>query len=277
MHNPRKKGREAINGNKVRRQLVATIKSRDRLVERLLEKDGARLVTLVNNRGDTALHIAASGGDAIVTRLLLQYGSSVNTRDARGCTPLMLAAESRDTETVDILLRYGADYRCTDTSGLTALYYAYGCKSSMRLLIEHGADVNFVNGEHGTILRMAIIHGNEDLVCQLLRYGADVTSQDRQGRTALHHAVAYGRRFVLEMLLKQDSSGIDIQDSNNDTALHLAIRSEVLVRMLLNYGANADLKNGHTPRELAMKLLDPNGGICQLLSDGDSAKSNTAK
>ena len=269
----RRRGRELLNRNKVRRELVSHIEAKDILLARLLEKDGPRLVNMLNNRGDSALHIAASGGDAVATKLLLKYGSDVNIRDRGGCTPLMLAAGAGNLATLDVLLENGADYNCTDSTGVSALYYAYGCRNSMRRLLEYGADVNFMNGGHGTVLKVAIAHGSEESVCLLLEYGARVTLQDAQGRTALHHAVIHGRQFLLEMLLEQDSSGIDIQDSNNDTALHLAVRSEVLVRVLLDYGANAELRNGHTVRELAQKLLGSHNGVCQMLSNVDGKQA----
>ncbi len=63
-------------------------------------------------------------GAAAVERvidLLLAHGAVLNAADDRGRTALMIAASLGDAATVDILLRRGADRAFKDKDGKTAL------------------------------------------------------------------------------------------------------------------------------------------------------------
>ena len=58
----------------------------------LLDKQA--IIDLVNNRGDTALHISASYGKVKVVELLLSYGANVCIRNNLGQTCLDVAVQS---------------------------------------------------------------------------------------------------------------------------------------------------------------------------------------
>ena len=58
----------------------------------------------------------------------------------------------------------------------------------LRLLVQHGADVN-VRDEHGqTALHIASRHNNIRVLHELVCGGADCHAVDRLGRSAIHHA-----------------------------------------------------------------------------------------
>ena len=59
---------------------------------------------------------------------------------------------------------------------------------TMRLLIEHGADVKAQDETQSTPLHMASYSGIPDLVQLLIEHGADSNGQDRSQRTPLHLA-----------------------------------------------------------------------------------------
>ena len=60
--------------------------------------------------------------------------------------------------------------------------------SIMRLLIEHGADVNAQDETQSTPLHLASYSGIPDLVLLLIEHGADINGRDRSQRTPLHLA-----------------------------------------------------------------------------------------
>lgn len=59
---------------------------------------------------------------------------------------------------------------------------------TMRLLIEHGADVTAQDETLSTPLHMASSSGIPDLVQLLIEHGADANGQDQSHRTPLHLA-----------------------------------------------------------------------------------------
>ncbi|EMD34292.1 hypothetical protein CERSUDRAFT_140685 [Gelatoporia subvermispora B] len=59
----------------------------------------------------------------------------------------------------------------------------------VRLLIDHGANVNAESGEFGTALVAACAGGYDDIARLLVKKGADVKARDSGGRTALQIAM----------------------------------------------------------------------------------------
>jgi len=97
----------------------------------------------------SALHDAASKGDAATVKRLLQGGTfrrpaDVNARDSDGDTPLHLAAESGCAEAVRLLLQDGGDVHAREEGGNTPLHRACIRRhiDVIRMLLQHGADAN---------------------------------------------------------------------------------------------------------------------------------------
>jgi hypothetical protein len=85
----------------------------------------ALLLDARNERGQTALHIAArSGHEHVVAALLRAEAADPNTSDKIGATPLHSAAVYGHLSVVRLLLSQGADPAATDAKALTALEWA---------------------------------------------------------------------------------------------------------------------------------------------------------
>ena len=62
---------------------------------------------------------------------------------------------------------------------------------TVRVLIEHGADVTMQDRAHSTPLHLASSRGSTETVRLLLQHGADVATQDENNRTPLHLASSW--------------------------------------------------------------------------------------
>jgi len=112
---------------------------------------------------------------------------------SNGAPPLIEATLNGQTDTVRSLLRSGADTNAVYRTN-TALTYAArdGFLDIARLLIDAGADVNWIDGEGVTPLILASFKDHEAIVRLLLDHGADPTIQDQWNRTALDYALRRG-------------------------------------------------------------------------------------
>ncbi|MEP9358940.1 ankyrin repeat domain-containing protein [Sphingomonas sp. KR3-1] len=90
----------------------------------LLQQDDID-ANLKDNRGNTALLIAAERGWGEGVSILIKYGANVNTQNASGETPLIRAVQVHEIEVVRQLLAAGANPDRTDNvTGKSARDYA---------------------------------------------------------------------------------------------------------------------------------------------------------
>ncbi len=113
--------KEAGSGNGA---LHIIVPERDLTWLSFLIAKGAR-VDQQNNRGDTALTLAAQHGWVEGAELLLSRKASVDLANNKGETPLILAVQRRELPLVRLLLSHGANPSRTDSvAGYSALDYA---------------------------------------------------------------------------------------------------------------------------------------------------------
>jgi ankyrin repeat protein len=109
-------------------------------------------VNVRSKLGRTPLLIAATyDGATEAARLLIEKSADVNAADENGASVLEQAAGSNNIEVVRFLLAKGAKVNAVDKLGFTPLLAATGNGDRntdlVKLLIEHGADVNVVSGD----------------------------------------------------------------------------------------------------------------------------------
>jgi ankyrin repeat protein len=79
----------------------------------------------INKPGWTALHYAATSGNVVIIKMLLEHYAYVDTESPNGSTPLMMAAKYGTGDAVRALLDGGADPMVKNSLDLTALDFAY--------------------------------------------------------------------------------------------------------------------------------------------------------
>eukprot|EP01113_Clastostelium_recurvatum_P000620 TRINITY_DN10290_c0_g1_i1.p1 TRINITY_DN10290_c0_g1~~TRINITY_DN10290_c0_g1_i1.p1 ORF type:complete len:595 (+),score=110.66 TRINITY_DN10290_c0_g1_i1:11-1795(+) len=199
-------------------------------------------------------------------------GAHLCTMDARGHSPLHIAAEVGNIQLLQLFLSYKVDIN-VNKEGFTPLHSAclHGQESSVKALIQHGADVNAkmpfkckyrVDGDTmdvgSTALSIAAARGFVPIVKRLLRKGAHVNSVSPVAETPLNVATKHGQIQSVTALLDH---GADIQrrDEQGFTALHVAAyeNHSHIVKLLLKRGADIDAKDHvqkATPLQIAIRF-----------------------
>ncbi|CAM9733023.1 unnamed protein product [Lampetra fluviatilis] len=244
---------------------VALQQAHERVVELLLEGDARGRVRL------PALHIAARKDDTRSAALLLHSGTNGSSG---GSTQQQQQPESEHAK-----------------SGFTPLHIAahYGNVNVARLLLECGADPNYMANNGISPLHVAAKRGHSELVTLLLSQGGNIDARTRDGLTPLHCAARSGHDGTLEILLEQGAPilaktknglsplhmaaqgdhvgcvrGLGARDAPVDdatldslTALHVAAHCGHYrsAKLLLELGAEPDARalNGFTPLHIASK------------------------
>lgn len=130
-----------------------------------------------------------------LVRLLLDYGRYPNTLRINAIDPLHTVASLGWTAIVAILLefKFGTNVNSkSESEGLTPLIEAAKgrCADTVRLLLDHGADVNVMTEDHRwlrysrTGLRMTARYRHPQIIELLLQRGADLQIQTKDGETA---------------------------------------------------------------------------------------------
>lgn len=167
--------------------------------------------------------------------------------------PFHCAAQHGHTQVAEILLAEKADVSMQDRKVFTPLDYAVhlGNKIEMvRLLLRAGA-TNVQNGCGFTPLHHTAECGYVQMVEILLKEGrTDVNVRDKKGRTPLHYAAGHGHTQVVEVLLEKGAD-VNLQDEGGRTPLHYAADNGYtqIAEALLKGGADVDVqdKEGRTP------------------------------
>ena len=225
---------------------------------------------------DSTLCVAAVMGHIGVVELLLEKGANIEGICSLRRTPLHLAALLENIAMVDLLLQKGAntearttwtlDFPNVKTKGDEAYQRSFdpsqvfsnagsidrtvlqlaameGSEKVVRLLVDHGADIEATSDGGVTALLDAASKGHVLVVGLLLEKGADIKAVDNRIWTALHRAASGDQVPVVRMLLEKGAE-IKAVDNRRWTALHHAAfyGHSTMVQFLLDMGADANVR-----------------------------------
>ena len=204
-------------------------------------------------------YVAAFGHFSLAHRLISQCPQDLHSMDNNGCTPLHIAVLAGKSEV-------------------------------SQLLIEHSINLDIRDTEDWTLLHMAAYRGLFEVSRILLERSGAIKSclnmQNKQGRTALHLASRWYHSSIVALLLKFGAD-VKVQDDDNMTPLHLALRgppvlqwavhderSSAIAQLLLAHGASVHVRDKYnqTPLHLASSYQCPST-VALLLKLGADADS----
>jgi serine/threonine-protein phosphatase 6 regulatory ankyrin repeat subunit B len=230
----------------------------------LVNGDILRDVDESNERGETALQLAARRGHLSLVELLLEHGANPNRekpnhhhhqneigRRRATSTPLAEAAWEGHIAVCETLLAHGAHAHTVLDSRGTVLHLAAmrGNLQIVKLLlstndcnrqktdtanIQH-ADVR--NANHSTPFLEAVARQHLDVMKVLLDHGVDIHVQDKYGASALQLAAREGSVSLVTFLFNR---GVTLTDSNATTLLRMAVEhsNTSLLECLFHHGAH---------------------------------------
>ncbi|XP_048249071.1 serine/threonine-protein phosphatase 6 regulatory ankyrin repeat subunit B-like isoform X2 [Haliotis rufescens] len=172
-------------------------------------------LTLIDDYGNNALHLACQGGNrSIVDSLLPKFDINIPGQDGR--TPLMNAV-------------------------------VYGTDNVFNLLLSRDADKTVNDNHNDSVFHLACQGGRSSIVECLLP--KKINRLGNHGRTAIMKAALAGKMRVFDLLVTHHAD-LKVTDNSQDNALHLSCQSgnTTIVEHLLNI-FNKDIKgqNGLTP------------------------------
>ena len=208
-----------------------------------------------NNNAEESLFQAIQSGDTAAVARLIDDGVSANITDEEGIPVLMLATLFADAECVEVLLEGGADPNQADAVGATALMWAVPDLEKVRLLIDHGADVNARSDGLGrtALLIAAGYPGTSSVLELLLDHGADQRATDPNGFTALAMAMRSSDVGVLRFLVDRGMDPGEEVPAAALRAVYVRDRPETIDYLMsrglrITEGALIDASNRRSPR-----------------------------
>lgn len=237
------------------------------------------------DEGVTPLHVAAHEGHVAVAEILLNHGAKLNETNNSGYTALYTAALANRLEIVKFLLRHKADMERPDRAGEGGAALHIACNQGhievarallvaganpnapanraggsatpifnvvrsgklplVKLLLEHGADVNFANANGVTPLEYAtcnVTTDRKEIIQNLLDHGADPRQMGKYSFSALGCAAAAGNNELVRLLRHKGAEPNARISDHSHTPLMLAVKNGRVstVQLLLQHGAGVN-------------------------------------
>ncbi|XP_043934697.1 ankyrin repeat and SOCS box protein 14 isoform X2 [Protopterus annectens] len=196
--------------------------------------------------GASVMFEAAAGGNPDALTLLLDYGADANVSNHSGHLPIHRAAYRGHYQALAQLISV-TDQDTIEESGMSPLHSAAagGHPDCLQLLIKEGFDVNFMlhhrvrkgyDDERKSALYFAVSNGDTQSARLLLEARA-LPNQDPV--KCLQVALRMGNYDLINLLLLHGANVnyfCRVNTTHFPSALQYALKDEVTLRMLLNYG-----------------------------------------
>ncbi|KAF7232567.1 hypothetical protein EG68_05918 [Paragonimus skrjabini miyazakii] len=186
--------------------MLAVLGKHNDVVEFLLRSEECEdLLEMTDDKGDTPLHAAVRLGSIQMTKMLIDKGADVLTKNVQQHTALHVAAIHGRFGIVQLLLDHTpiiAHERDVDGNFAVHLAAKHGNLHVLKKLLSTAPHLNETNSAGQTPLCFAAEHNRLDCVRYLLDQGTDVNHRDNSNITPLFLACCGGHVDIVNELLK---------------------------------------------------------------------------
>lgn len=185
----------------------------------------------------TALMLASANYDLPLVTYMIEKGADINCKADNGYTALTCAVMSDDIEKVKYLLNSGSEIDPVNNRehpySPIAMSAVRGTHDIFELLLKHKANINWINSDGNSILKIACASDNIEssnlIVKKLITLGADVNSYDDFGFSPAHNAIDKGNTKLLELLINSGvSPSQKIKSPSEDAGKSLLMKACLL-------------------------------------------------
>ncbi|KAL6042126.1 Ankyrin repeat domain 29 [Balamuthia mandrillaris] len=203
--------------------------------EDAIEENGKKGELGNDERGETALYVAAARGDLDMVNLLLGGGAGASCNlpiGEEGMTPLLIAASKGYLDVVKALVKNVVGSSSEDK----------GKKEQKRQQKSYECNVNVALNDGRTAIFLASMNGHSDIVRFLIESGAD-PNKTTDGLTPLYMACYKGHYEAVQALLEHKEVDVNARACDGSTALFVAARKghTEVVSLLISKGADVNM------------------------------------
>lgn len=175
-----------------------------KVLKYLVEDAGASFAE-VDSKGENLLFGSCLRGKLECVKYLVEMGLDVNLTNLNDETPIFTAVRMSQLDIVKFLIEFGfAHLNIRNRKGQTPLTICtiYEDFATLKLLIENGADVNYLNGNGMSCLLIAISNGssNLELLKFLVEKGSNLYIQNENGESLMKIARRLGNKKIVSYL-----------------------------------------------------------------------------
>ncbi len=168
------------------------------------------------------LDIAVKKGYVEMARLLVEHGAKPGSGYMSG------TMEKAAVEGDMAIIKFFSELGMTDGFYLRLASF-HGQEEVVDYFLRINVDVNSKAATGRTALMCAAIRGRQNIVRLLMEHGADVNAmfkadEQQRGHTALMWAVCGNHEVVVDMLLRAGAK-VDVKSRNDETAYDMAVRN----------------------------------------------------
>lgn len=194
-----------------------------------------------NNR-TTALFRVIRSGNAAALEDLLAGGADANDT-LNGFSALMAAALNGTAQQMKILIAHGANVNYLTSQKISALWLAVPDWDKTNLLLDHGAEAQHKIRGYNILVKLAAMPGTAKLISLLIEKGVDPHTSG-PGNEFMYNAASSGDTAILGLAIR---SGLNLNDTTlfGDAPINAAFnfRTSATLKMLVEHGANVNFQS----------------------------------
>ena len=218
-------------------------------------------VDTIDALGRTALSWSSQRGDIGSVRFLLTKGANTNLLDISGCSPLAWTARAGHQMVAEELLCHGAETIDSAMGPMkqTAIHRLvlspFQDKNFLRLLVQHGADIDAQDSSGDSPLMLAVDSHRLQTAMHLIALGCQIATQDQWGRNAFSHAITRNLHSVTTKLIELGADHTT-ELAEEGSFLHLAAADADLETLRILANAKLATRNIHQKRRDGLTATD---------------------